>query len=236
MTERKKFLKNIWQKDDSWKNFDRMNEVIQAILTANCSSFLGPFSKLFFLASSLPLHQRPTSQAEVLCLECGTCMSSCPPQTCCFIPLRYPEDSSLPQLVPLAMSGLLWVKEPFLFFKYSLGSWSLPVSSSISSFLLSNPVVWGLFLVFLGVQIPLIVFNSCSLKIAPFTNVLIYKYISVHIYIYIFGSIWGLVSWPGIEPGPPELGVQSLSHGTTRVVPVVLFLMHLWGEAHSTFY
>ena len=153
--------------------------------------------------------------------------SSCPPQTCCFIPLRSPEDSSLPQLVPLAMSGLLWVKEPLLFFKYSLGSWSLPVSS-FSSFLLSNPVVWGLFLVFLDVQIPLIVFNSCSLKIAPFINVLIY--------IHVFGSIWGLVSWPGIEPGPPELGVQSLSHGTTRVVPVVLFLMHLWGEANSTFY
>ena len=29
-------------------------------------------------------------------------------------------------------------------------------------------------------------------------------------------SIWDLVSWPGIEFGPPPLGEQSLSHWTTR--------------------
>ena len=32
-------------------------------------------------------------------------------------------------------------------------------------------------------------------------------------------SIWDLVPWPGIKPGPPALGVQSLSHWTTREVP-----------------
>ena len=32
-------------------------------------------------------------------------------------------------------------------------------------------------------------------------------------------SMWGLVPWPGIKPGPPALGVWSLSHWTTREVP-----------------
>ena len=32
-------------------------------------------------------------------------------------------------------------------------------------------------------------------------------------------SMWNLVSWPGIEPRPPALGVLSLSHWTTREVP-----------------
>ena len=32
-------------------------------------------------------------------------------------------------------------------------------------------------------------------------------------------DIWNLVPWPGIEPAPPALGVQSLSHWTTREVP-----------------
>ena len=32
-------------------------------------------------------------------------------------------------------------------------------------------------------------------------------------------STWDLFPWPGIEPVPPTLGVQSLSHWTTREVP-----------------
>ena len=46
--------------------------------------------------------------------------------------------------------------------------------------------------------------------------------------------MWDLVPWPGIEPGPPALGEQSLSHWTTREVPsatplvdVLQFLSHL---------
>ena len=31
-------------------------------------------------------------------------------------------------------------------------------------------------------------------------------------------SMWDLVPWPGIEPGPPALGAWSLSHWTTREV------------------
>ena len=37
-------------------------------------------------------------------------------------------------------------------------------------------------------------------------------------------SMWDLVSCPRIEPGPPALGVQSLSHWATREVPHHLFL------------
>ena len=32
-------------------------------------------------------------------------------------------------------------------------------------------------------------------------------------------GMWDLVLWPGIEPGPPALGVWSLSHWITREVP-----------------
>ena len=32
-------------------------------------------------------------------------------------------------------------------------------------------------------------------------------------------GIWDLVPWPGIEPGPPALGAQSLDHWTTRLSP-----------------
>ena len=32
-------------------------------------------------------------------------------------------------------------------------------------------------------------------------------------------SMWDLVPWPGIEPGPLALGAQRLSHRTTREVP-----------------
>ena len=33
---------------------------------------------------------------------------------------------------------------------------------------------------------------------------------------------WVLVSQPGVKPGPPALGAQSLSHWTTREVPLSL--------------
>ena len=38
-------------------------------------------------------------------------------------------------------------------------------------------------------------------------------------------SMWDLVPWPGIELGAPALGVQSLSHLTTREVPALPFMM-----------
>ena len=41
----------------------------------------------------------------------------------------------------------------------------------------------------------------------------------------IFGcSTWDLVPWPGIEPGPPALGAQSLSLWAARKVPKKIYL------------
>ena len=37
-------------------------------------------------------------------------------------------------------------------------------------------------------------------------------------------SMWDLVPWPEMEPGPPALGVWSLSHWTTRKVPCDCFM------------
>ena len=35
----------------------------------------------------------------------------------------------------------------------------------------------------------------------------------------VVACVWDLVPRPGIEPGPPALGVWSLSHWATREVP-----------------
>ena len=37
--------------------------------------------------------------------------------------------------------------------------------------------------------------------------------------------MWHLVPWPGTEPTPPALGVQSLSHWNTREVPLFWILI-----------
>ena len=47
-------------------------------------------------------------------------------------------------------------------------------------------------------------------------------------------STWDLVSWPGIEPRPSALGVQSLSHWTTREVPLPLPLTLELGSSGSS--
>ena len=38
----------------------------------------------------------------------------------------------------------------------------------------------------------------------------------------LISSMWDLVPWPGIEPGPAALGAWSVSHWTTREVPQLL--------------
>ena len=38
-------------------------------------------------------------------------------------------------------------------------------------------------------------------------------------------SMWDLVPWPGIEPGPPALGAWSLSHWTTSEFPLIVVLI-----------
>ena len=52
-------------------------------------------------------------------------------------------------------------------------------------------------------------------------------------YLFALGltcSMWDLVPWLVIKPGPPTLGARSLSHWTTREVPLGSFL---WGLRHK---
>ena len=44
-------------------------------------------------------------------------------------------------------------------------------------------------------------------------------------------GVWDLVPWPGIKPGPPALGAQSLSHWTTGEGPANMF----WWETGVDF-
>ena len=46
--------------------------------------------------------------------------------------------------------------------------------------------------------------------------------------------MWDLVPQPGMKPMPSVLGVQSLSHWTTREVPPVVFLTCIhWKYLHG---
>ena len=46
-------------------------------------------------------------------------------------------------------------------------------------------------------------------------------------------SLWDLISWSGIEPGPCALGVWSLSHWTTREVTPTGLLEQGRGKKHG---
>ena len=48
---------------------------------------------------------------------------------------------------------------------------------------------------------------------------LTYEISSTFIFLAVLCIMWDLVPQPGIEPASPALGVQSLSHWTTREVP-----------------
>ena len=72
-------------------------------------------------------------------------------------------------------------------------------------------------------------FPSLSLFFLPLTLYLIccFQFFKkIFIYLGELGlccSMWDLVPRPGIKPGSPALGMQSLSHRTTREVPVFNF-------------
>ena len=85
--------------------------------------------------------------------------------------------------------------------------------------------------------------NRSLIPLIKMIHFLIFKYLSNYIYSASLGlscvtqdlrsfgghlgsftcGMWNLVPWPGIEPGSPALGVQSLGHWTTREVLVVHF-------------
>ena len=54
---------------------------------------------------------------------------------------------------------------------------------------------------------------------------------NIFIYLAVPGLSCGmrdLVPWPGIKPGPPALGAQSLSHWATREVPRSYLFIYFW--------
>ena len=59
-----------------------------------------------------------------------------------------------------------------------------------------------------------------------------YSFLKNFIYLAALGlscSMWGLVPWPGFKPWLSALGAQSLSHWTTREVPVFYsWIFHIW--------
>ena len=60
--------------------------------------------------------------------------------------------------------------------------------------------------------------NETTIKL----NICFLKYLFLFIYLAVLGLSCGmqdLVPWPGIEPGPPVLGLWSLRHWTTREIP-----------------
>ena len=45
-------------------------------------------------------------------------------------------------------------------------------------------------------------------------------FVAAHRTLDLSWGMWDLVFWPGMEPGPPALGVQRLSCWTTREIPL----------------
>ena len=59
-------------------------------------------------------------------------------------------------------------------------------------------------------------FQLCQVLVVARTSIFIAAYRIF--YLFISFSMQGLVPWPGIKPGPPALGVRSLSRWTKRGV------------------
>ena len=64
-----------------------------------------------------------------------------------------------------------------------------------------------------------------------------FEYIFIFIYLAalgLSGDMWDPVSWPGIEPRPPALGVQSLTHWSTReILKVDIFYIDIEWVNHN---
>ena len=64
------------------------------------------------------------------------------------------------------------------------------------------------------------IFSGKLTEIIYFIQLKIFKYTCICLAtLGLSCGIWDLVPWAGIKPGSPALGVQSLSHWTTREVP-----------------
>ena len=73
-----------------------------------------------------------------------------------------------------------------------------------------------------------IVYSSFCILFVCFKYLFIWLYQVLVVAHGIFScSMWDLVPWPGIEPGPPELGVWSHSRWTTSGVPLSIYCLFL---------
>ena len=68
--------------------------------------------------------------------------------------------------------------------------------------------------------------NNNNKKIKDIFYRYFFFFLILFIYLAALGlscGMWDLAPWPGIEPGPPAVGAQRLSHWTTREVPTATF-------------
>ena len=95
--------------------------------------------------------------------------------------------------------------------------------SSYLSWIKKNWIIWSRSLNLLSVKI--------SWSPYLFKNIYLYSFIWLYLVLVVVHGVfsrclhtlsfgmWDLVPWPGIEPGPPTLGAQSLRHCTPKEVP-----------------
>ena len=85
----------------------------------------------------------------------------------------------------------------------------------------------------------LVTFSQGSLKVIRTFSFIFLILFQKKLFIYLVVlslscSMWDLVLWPGIELLPPAMRVQSLSHWTTREVPLIFFYIPLNTGQHGS--
>ena len=123
-------------------------------------------------------------------------------------------------------------KSSFPWDKYS-GVWLLGcmvVACLVFLFVLRNYLTFPEWMYCFTFPLTMYEWTSFSAFLAAFGVVIVFYFILFlkHLFIYLAApglncTMGDLVPWPGIEPRPPALGVQSLNHWTTREVSAIIF-------------
>ena len=115
------------------------------------------------------------------------------------------ETESVLKVVPI-----LWFPDHVLGTEWHCALASLSLKNSLNSFLKKYLYLFDC----VGLSCSTGIFNLCCVM----WDLLVMAW---KLLLVAYGI---LVPWPGIEPGPPPLGAQSLSHWATSEVPALLFL------------